>query len=276
MRPEAFMHRRPPLGSLLAGAALAGTALLAAPGVAAAQQPDFTWHGVLAAGKTVEIKGINGRITAEGTSGREVVVVAVKRAGRDGDPAAVRIVAVPNEDGVTVCALYPTPRGRPENSCEPGREGHSSNEDNDTEVAFTVRVPQGVRFVGATVNGGVRATGLTADAEARTVNGSVSVETRGVVEAQTVNGKLDVVMGRADWRGPVHLATVNGGISVTLPPSADVDVRAQTVGGDLDSDFPLTVNGRWGPRRMSGTIGKGGRTLELETVNGSIEIKRGS
>jgi Putative adhesin len=257
------------------GLALAGAALLAAPRVGAAQQPDFRWHGALAAGRTVEIKGINGRITAEGSSGREVEVEAVKRGGRRGDAEEVQIVAVTHEDGVTICALYPTPRGRPENTCAPGREGHSSNENNETEVDFTVRVPQGVRFAGATVNGGVRATGLTADAEARTVNGGVTVETRGTAEAQTVNGRVDVVMGRADWSGPVHLATVNGGITVTLPASADVDVRAQTVGGDLDSDFPMIVKGRWGPRRMSGTIGKGGRTLELETVNGSIEIRRG-
>jgi hypothetical protein len=273
------MIRRHPLGiPALArvGIALAAAGLLAAPQAAAAQQPDFTWHGALAAGKTIEVKGINGRITAEGTSGREVVVVATKRAGRHGDADAVRIVTVPSEDGMTICAVYPTPRGRPENTCEPGRDGHSSNENNDTEVAFTVRVPQGVRFAGSTVNGGVSATGLTADAEARTVNGSVTVETRGTAEAQTVNGKVSVVMGRADWSGPVHLATVNGGLTVTLPASADIDVRAQTVSGDLDSDFPMTVKGRWGPRRMSGTIGKGGRTLELETVNGSIEIRRGS
>jgi hypothetical protein len=30
------------------------------------------------------------------------------------------------------------------------------------------------------------------------------------------------------------------------------------------------------PRRLSGTIGGGGRSLEMETVNGSIQLKKSS
>jgi hypothetical protein len=34
------------------------------------------------------------------------------------------------------------------------------------------------------------------------------------------------------------------------------------------------VIGRLGPRRLNGTIGSGGRRLELSTVNGSIRLRR--
>ncbi|HEU4699456.1 MAG TPA: DUF4097 family beta strand repeat-containing protein [Gemmatimonadales bacterium] len=266
-----------PLRFLLGAAAVALTELVAPAAPAQAQaQADFRWHGALAAGKTVTIKGINGDIQASGTSGREVEVSAVKRAGREGDPADVKIVAVEGADGVTICALYPARRGRPANTCEPGRGGSSSNERNDTEVDFTVRVPAGVRFDGSTVNGSVQATGLTADASVSTVNGSVDLQTRGTGEGRTVNGKVNVVMGQADWSGRLHFATVNGSINVTLPASTSAEVEASTVNGSLESDFPLTVRGKWGPRRMNGTIGSGGRTLELETVNGSITLRRGS
>ena len=44
--------------------------------------------------------------------------------------------------------------------------------------------------------------------------------------------------------------------------------------GDITTDFPLTVQGRFSKRRISGTIGSGGRQLELETVNGGIELKK--
>ena len=50
---------------------------------------------------------------------------------------------------------------------------------------------------------------------------------------------------------------------------------AATVNGGIESDFPLTVTGRFGPRRVSGTIGGGGRDLRLETVNGGIHIRQG-
>jgi hypothetical protein len=36
------------------------------------------------------------------------------------------------------------------------------------------------------------------------------------------------------------------------------------------------VRGRFSARRFSGTIGSGGRHLRLETVNGSIRLRRGS
>ena len=46
-----------------------------------------------------------------------------------------------------------------------------------------------------------------------------------------------------------------------------------TVNGDIDTDFPVSAS-RISRRRIEGTIGGGGRTLSLETVNGSISLKR--
>jgi DUF4097 and DUF4098 domain-containing protein YvlB len=46
------------------------------------------------------------------------------------------------------------------------------------------------------------------------------------------------------------------------------------VNGEITSDFPITVQGRVSPRELKGTIGKGGRKLELETVNGDITLKK--
>ena len=46
--------------------------------------------------------------------------------------------------------------------------------------------------------------------------------------------------------------------------------------GEIETDFPLTVTGRISRRHLSGTIGGGGRTLELETVNGSIQLRKSS
>ena len=54
--------------------AVALVALAAAPAMA----EDFHWQGKVAAGKSIEIKGINGGIEARAASGTEVVVTAVK------------------------------------------------------------------------------------------------------------------------------------------------------------------------------------------------------
>ncbi|MBI4545853.1 MAG: hypothetical protein HY703_11705, partial [Gemmatimonadetes bacterium] len=52
------------------------------------------------------------------------------------------------------------------------------------------------------------------------------------------------------------------------------DVRAQTVNGNLTTDFPMTVVGRASARRLQGSIGKGGPELHLSTVNGGIRLRR--
>src|SRR5439155_23279652 len=103
--------------------------------------------------------------------------------------------------------------------------------------------------------------GLKADVKASTVNGSVRVTTTGLAEASTVNGSVYVEMGRADWTNELEFSTVNGGITLILPDKLDAEVRASTVNGDLVTDYPMTISGRFGPRRMRGTIGAGGRSL---------------
>jgi DUF4097 and DUF4098 domain-containing protein YvlB len=145
---------------------------------------------------------------------------------------------------------------------------------NDVNVEFRVKVPAGVRFVGRTVNGGIEARGITADAEAHTVNGGVRLEATGAARAETVNGGITARLGRTDWTGALKLNTVNGGIEMTMPEGLNTDVKASTVNGDIQTDFPLTVTGRISRRKLDGTIGSGGRLLELGTVNGGIALRK--
>jgi hypothetical protein len=250
------------------GVVAAGSLLLGS-----AQAEEFHWQGVVAAGGSVEIKGVNGGIDAAGSSGSGPVEVSAVKKGRRSNPAGVEIKVVEHAGGVTICAVYPTSEGTP-NECVPGAGGRMQVKDNDVSVDFKVKVPAGVRFVGRTVNGGIDATDLPTDAEAYTVNGGVSVKAGGTIRAETVNGGVDASFGRADWTGEIRLKTVNGGIDVVLPGDASADLRAQTVNGDIETDFPITVQGRVSKRRISGTIGTGGRQLALETVNGGIAIKK--
>ena len=250
---------------------LLSLAALAARPVAA---QDFSWKGKIAAGQVLEIKGVNGDVRAVAASGDQIEVTAVKRARRS-DPDEVEIKVVEHAGGVTICAVYPTPpRARHENRCAPGDEWSSSTENNDVNVNFTVKVPANVRFHGQTVNGDVEAMGMGSDVELYTVNGGVQLSTSGYAEASTVNGSIEAELGRADWDGDVDFHTVNGGITLTLPSTLSTEVRAETVNGDIDSDFPLLVVGRFGPRHVRGTIGSGGRRLELGTVNGSIRLRK--
>jgi hypothetical protein len=233
---------------------------------------DFHWQGRVASGKAIEIKGVNGDVDAAPASGNDVEVTAVRKGRRDA-PDSVEIKVVEHEDGVTICALYPSSWGK-RNECAPGEGGRIESRDNDVDVHFTVRVPAGVRFNARTVNGSVEAIGLDADVEVSTVNGSIDASSKGTVHGETVNGSIRVSMGDSDWTGPLNFSTVNGSITVELPADASAEVKASVVNGDIETDFPLTVKGKWGPRSMRGTIGSGGRQLALDTVNGGIKLRK--
>ena len=235
----------------------------------ASQESDFRWAGRLDQGQTIEIKGVNGAIEAVASAGSEVVVTAAKRARRS-DPDEVRIEVVEHAGGVTVCAVYPSRGDR--NSCEPGDGGRNEVRDNDVSVAFRVEVPAGVHLGARTVNGEVRAEGLSGDVDATTVNGGVRVSTTGFARARTVNGSIRATMG--EWRGEaVSFSTVNGSIELDVPDDIDARVEARWVNGGLETDLPMLLQGRLSRRSASAVLGDGGPELNLKTVNGSIRIR---
>jgi hypothetical protein len=241
----------------------------AARNAPAGPQERFQWSGAAAEGGQVEVLGVNGSITAEGYDGSEVVVEAVK-SGRRQAPETVRVDVVEHSGGVTVCAVYPGEG----NVCAPGG-GKMNVKNNDVRVDFVIRVPASMDFVGKTVNGSVRGEALPGDARANTVNGDISVHAAGWVAAQTVNGGIDVIMGSAP-EGDLELSTVNGDIALELPSAFDADIDARWLNGGIDSEFQVDLQGRPRARRATATLGAGGPDLDIETVNGTIRLSRGS
>jgi hypothetical protein len=181
-----------------------------------------------------------------------VRVEATKQARRS-DPDSVRIEVVEHDEGVTICAVYPTPSAsRNQNSCRRGG-GPMNVRRNDVEVDFVVRVPAGVRLAVHTVNGAIDIQALRSDVQAATVNGPVNIETTGFVSQAT---------------------TVNGPVVLEVPADLNAEFSATTVNGRIDSDFPISVTGRISRRSLRGTIGSGGPALRATTVNGNISLRR--
>jgi hypothetical protein len=257
---------------------LAGAALMVVLATTAAElsAQDFEWNGRVQSGDVLEIEGVLGDIRAVAASGNEVEVSAEVREHRRGYAEDIRFEVVEHSGGVTICALYPTSRrARHDNECRPGGRTRNSTNDIDVEVNFTVHVPAGVDFMGHTVNGGIDVNSLSGNVDVRTVNGSIDVSTSGYAEANTVNGDIDAAIGNPNWDGMLEFETVNGSITVELPDGIAADVTASTVNGAIDTDFPLTVQGRFSHRRLSGSIGGGGERISLTTVNGSVSLLRG-
>jgi hypothetical protein len=260
---------------------LALAAVVAAPFLSAGAQrteqtSDFKWSDQLAAGRWARVHNINGKVTVGQATGDRVEVTAVKR-WRRGNPDDVKIEARKDGEDVIICALY----GRQTSCDDQNNRRHSRwddnyNDDNDVSVDFTVLVPKGVKVNAATVNGGVLVTGLTADAEVASVNGEVRVETgAGPLTATTVNGSVHARITGESATTPMEFTTVNGSVFVELPANFGADVRMTTVNGALNSDYPMTVQGRIDPHNLSAHVGApGGPRITLTTVNGSIDLRK--
>jgi len=259
------------LGTLLAASAL-GATTFATPALAQ-RAADFSWDGTIPRGRWLYVRNLNGSVRVEKATGTRAEVTAEKRVRRgSGDDVRIEARKLANDD-VIICAIWF------ENTiCD--EDGYRSrgndrwNRRNEVTVEFVVRLPEGVKLVSSSVNGGIDISGATSEVDANTVNGSINAYTSGgPVRASTVNGNIEVRM-RELGASDLYFETVNGSVDIELPAEINVDLDMRTVNGRVTSDYPLTLSGRINPRHIRATIGKGGQRLRVATVNGSVDIRK--
>lgn len=270
--------------------------MLAAPALGAQQEygrdsDTWRWDGKVDAGKWMHVFNVNGSVEFTPSTDNLVHLVAEKRPNGRGEMDDIHFEVVQVGGNVTICAIW-----NDNSRCEDGgleSLRHRGNNETHTNVKFTVRVPRSVkvgahsvngsvsvRDVGAevranTVNGGLVVRNAGGPVRASTVNGGVDVNTSiGPVTAETVNGDVDARMATLQGDDDMNFKTVNGSVSIYVPARFDANFRFDTVSGGIDSDFPMTISGKWGPRHASGTIGAGGRDIRASSVNGSIELRK--
>jgi DUF4097 and DUF4098 domain-containing protein YvlB len=232
----------------------------------------FSFKEKLAANSWIRVQNLNGDIDVVPTDGNDVEVTAVKRWYR-GDPKDVRFEVLRDGDNVTICALWEN--DRQSTYCDQDSYRNEGNNRNDVDVTFTVKLPRNIKVAVTTVNGDVDVNGVRNQVRAQGVNGSVRVVTAsGPVSASSVNGSVDVEMETLTGTDEMAFSSVNGDVILRVPAEFGADLSMSTVNGNVRSDFPITLEGRIDPRKMRGTIGKGGRRLKVSTVNGNLEIKK--
>ena len=273
----------------------AAATLLAAPALGAQQQygrdtDTWRWDGRVDAGKWMSVFNINGSVDFLPSTDNMVHVLAEKRSnGREMDD--IHFEVVQSGGNVTICAIWDN-----NSRCEADgieRIRRNDHDENHSSVRFTVRVPRSLRVGAHSVNGGVSVRDVGTEVRANTVNGGVTVRnsmgrvrantvnggvdvntSAGPVSAETVNGNVEAKMASLQGDDDMSFKTVNGSVSIYVPASFDANFRFDTVHGGIDSDFPMNITGRFGPRHASGTIGSGGRDIRASSVNGSIELRK--
>ena len=143
-------------------------------------------------------------------------------------------------------------------------------------VSYRVRVPHRTDLRLRSVNGGIAIQGVTGDIDMTTTNGGLSLrDVGGDVRGRSTNGGISATLAGRRWDGPgLDLQTTNGGIHLALPDGYSARLETGSVHGGFEIDFPVTVQGRMNPRRLSVDLGDGGPTIRAMTTNGGVTVRR--
>ena len=142
-------------------------------------------------------------------------------------------------------------------------------------VNFSITLPKKVDVGFKSVNGNIDLENLGGEAGLKTVNGGINAyNINGAIDGETVNGKITVKIDKSHADQSVDLNTVNGGIKLFLPEDMNADIKISTVNGGIDTDFPLAIQGKFGPKEINGKINKGGSKIKLATVNGGVSLHK--
>lgn len=165
-------------------------------------------------------------------------------------------------------------------------------------LSGSIRVSDAIgRVTLETVSGNIDVSGVDGDVRAETVSGSVAMnDVNGGVESESVSGTISIgraksssvraesVSGTISYRGTFdpsgnyEFKSHAGRVVLSMPADAGATVSLQTFSGNVDSDFPVTLEtgrSRMGHEsRFQFKIGNGRSRIVLETFSGDIKIQR--
>ncbi len=245
-------------------------ALLTAAGARAEDAPNpreerFEKTYELTGVRKVRLQNVNGAVSIE-SGGEHLKVQAVKSVKRSSDIDVLKdteIRVTKTGSSIEIETILP-------------KQGHFFawpffGRSSSAEVSYQVTLPPGVSVEAETVNGRISASKRTGDLVLSTVNGAVKVEGQdGPLKVNTVNGSVEVSFAAAMRQA--SLETVNGSVTVTCGKDSSIRCALQTTNGRIQSEFPVTIEGKWGPKEARGSINGGKESLAVETVNGDVRL----
>lgn len=279
-------------------AAILGSVLLLAWAFAPAAQSTRQTKLAIAPGGSVNILNSSGSVTLHQGSQRQVLVNATTHSDK------VEVDANSISEGKRVdIRTHALPQQKPSSS--------------ESSVDFDITVPPGVTVTVTTATAPITLSNVSGDLSLSSDTGTVTVknaanarlEVRGVtaavvlsdvsgeVEVTSSNGsvqltnvsgsrvKIGTTSGNITYHGDFSgggsylLTTHNGGIDVTLPETASVDLTARSLKGSVENDFPLQNKSHmtfvpYQGRSFAGTSNSGSSSVELESFSGRIRVKK--
>ena len=230
-----------------------------------ASAPGMHWSGKIPAGRVLDIREVAGKVHVMPATGDVGDVDASVEGATDGK-APIRIVE--DERGVSIRSEE---HGDHDEPCSRDHDGHDERQ---VAIDIVAHVPAGVRLIVRTVEGSIDVDRVQNAFEVHAVNGAIDLRSVSGGNAHTVNGTIHASFAGAGPSDDSELATVNGSVDVTLSAAASTEVAARSLNGAVSVDFPVT--GSLERHEARGSIGHGGHSLRLRSVNGAIHVARGT
>ncbi|MCC6930263.1 MAG: DUF4097 family beta strand repeat protein [Gemmatimonadaceae bacterium] len=131
----------------------------------------------------------------------------------------------------------------------------------------------------SSVSGTIELDDVEGELHANTTSGDIQlghVVSRDI-EASTTSGDI-TFSGSISGDGRYEFNSHSGNIELAIPSSANARFAVETYSGELDSDFPITLQpgdrSLRRPRRFEFTVGSGGPRIVAETFSGDLQIRK--
>ena len=153
--------------------------------------------------------------------------------------------------------------------------GPESRRDYHWDVSYEVFVPRRADLSLETHNGGIAIADVNGRIDFTALNGGVVLKrVGGAVRGSTTNGGLVIELSGDRWDGEsMDVSTTNGGVIMSVPENYSARVETGTVNGSVNTEFPVTVQGRI-TRQLALNLGSGGALIRAMTTNGGVNLKK--
>jgi DUF4097 and DUF4098 domain-containing protein YvlB len=222
---------------------------------------------------TLMLKTFSGDVHITGTSGRDLVIKAVRKGTRD----QLDHIKLDISTSGSVVSIDANKRDA----------SWEHQKDNVVETTFDIQLPAAATLDVTGFSSPLTIAGVTGSEKLGTFSGTITVTgAKGSVDAKTFSAKIDVDASAAGASPMLHTETFSGDIHAKLADSAKGDVAFDSFSGDYDSDLPLTMRsmhsrGSRNPRNSSSrttsseTASSGGTAnLYFHTFSGDVKITR--
>jgi DUF4097 and DUF4098 domain-containing protein YvlB len=210
---------------------------------------------------TLSLNTFSGHVTVTATSGRDIVIKAVRRASRD---RLDHITLDVTTSGSTVSI-----------DTNKRRDGWRDHFNNVVETDIDVQVPASATLNLHSFSSPISVTGVTGDERLKTFSATITVRNaRGAIDAESFSGALDIDATAAGAAPALALHTFSGGITARLDPNAHGDVEFKSFSGRLDSDVALTMHTMSRRNVRAELNGGSGHAITLNTFSGSVKLQK--